>query len=393
MAKKTNSEWPKIRQRGQSFQVDCGRVFGNRRRKNFASREEAESYAVECRRERDELKAARKQERRNRSVSLQNLTDTQRAEVIQAYDILGRDTGLVDAVRFYAEHHGANHGDITLEDLFDRYMEAKSKKNLRPRSLRNIKNRLESFVWDNKDRLACSVTQYDLESYLDAKGGTWSTRETYRLAFSGMFNWGMKQRPPLVDANPAAEIEQQQKDESDPYIHTPAEVRRMLKTAAKKRPAMIPYFAIAYFAGLRPENELRNLDWSNIDLESRSIYVDPRTAKKRRSRYVAISDNLAAWLAEYPQPAGKVYFSRRYFRSIRKAAGVKWGHDVMRHTFGTYHLMKHENKHLTAKEMGHSDIDVLMDHYQRPVKKNVASKFWNITPKATESNVIDFRTA
>ena len=377
-AKKTKEQWPKIRKRGESWLVDCAFVFGKRRRKSFTELAEAEKYAEDMRAERREMAIIQKNERRNRHVTLANLTDTQRAEIVQAYDLLGTNRGLLDAVRFFVDHSGPDNGGATLETVFDAYMESKRKKNMRERSVKNVEARLRSFVYENRDRPAHSVTTADIEAHIDMRGGTWATRETYRVAFNGLFGWAVKRR--YIKSNPAAIIERGERDEAKPGVHTAAQVKAILTTAEQLHPEMIPYFAIGYFAGLRPENELTGLDWSNIDLKERLIYVDPATAKKRRERYVKVSDNLAAWLTGFPQSGGKVFFSRRYYRAIREVAKVKWSHDVMRHSYGTYHLAHHENKELTAKEMGHSDIDVLMRHYQRPVKPKDASAYWKIKP-------------
>ncbi len=368
--------------------VDCGEVFGSRRRKTFADIADAEQYADDMRAERREMAATARNERRNHHVTLANLTDTQRAEVIQAYDILGANRGLLDAVRFFVDHSGPDNGGATLETVFDAYMESKRNLNLRERSVKNTEVRLRSFVYENRNRPAHAVTTADIEAHIDQRGGAWATRETYRVAFNGLFVWAVKRG--YVKRNPAAAIEHGERDHRKPGTHTAAQVKAVLTKAAEIRPEMVPYFAIGYFAGLRPENELTGLDWSNIDLKDRLIYVDPQTAKKRRERYVKISDNLVAWLSQYPQMDGKVFFSRRYFREIRDAAKVEWSHDVMRHSYGTYHLAHNENKELTAKEMGHSDIDVLMRHYQRPVKPKDAAKYWKIRP-AERGKVINLR--
>ena len=387
-SKKEAQEWPKIRRRGNSWMVDCAFVFGARRRKTFSDLADAEQYAADQREERVALRKQQSHERRNHHVTLANLTDTQRAEIITAYDLLGAKFGLVDAVRFYIDHSAPDHSGETLETVFDAYMESKRKKNLRERSVKNVEARLRSFVYSNRERPASTITTADIETFIDSKGGTWATRETYRVAFNGLFSWAVKRG--YCKANPAAVIERGEQDQSKPGIHTAAQVKAILKAAEKKHPEMIPYLAIGYFAGLRPENELTGLDWSNIDLKERLIYVDPATAKKRRERYVKISDNLYSWLSKYPQISGKVFFSRRYFRAIRDAAKVEWSHDVMRHSYGTYHLAHHENKELTAKEMGHSDIDVLMRHYQRPVKPKDAAAYWKSKP-AEGAKIIKLR--
>ena len=70
---------------------------------------------------------------------------------------------------------------------------------------------------------------------------------------------------------------------------------------------MIPYLAIGYFAGLRTVNELARLDWREIDLADNTITVSPATANKRRSRYVTIAANLAAWILPHRETEGGIW--------------------------------------------------------------------------------------
>ena len=156
---------------------------------------------------------------------------------------------------------------------------------------------------------------------------------------------------------------------------------------------MLPYFAVGLFAGLRPANELARLDWTNIDFRQKQIRVDPATAKRRRTRFVRISDNLAAWLAEYRQPSGSIFYSRRLFRKIVTAAGLAdWPPDVMRHTFATYHLAAHGDANRTALELGHAGAPgILFDHYRSLAQPKDARAFWRLKPP--EAQTIPFPVA
>jgi len=147
------------------------------------------------------------------------------------------------------------------------------------------------------------------------------------------------------------------------------------------RSLIVPYLAIGYFAGLRPENELANLDWKDVDFSAKTIRVSPATAKKRRQRYVDMSDNLIQWLAPYVKIEGKIGYSRKIFREVKKASKIQWSKDVMRHSFGSYLLALNEDAPKTAMQMGHSGVDVLFNHYRNLVKKSAAVDYWNIVPE------------
>lgn len=360
--------------------VDCATVFGARRRRTFTDRMEAEKFATEMRVERAQLRSIRAHERRNHHVTLSNLTDTQRAEIIQAYELLGNSRGLLDAVRFYCEHSGPANDEAMLETVFDSYMESKRKSGKRPRTIRDAEGKLRSFVYDHRYRPAHTITTADIEAFLDGRGYAGSTRDAYRRAFLAMFNWAIKRG--YTGRNPAMAIERTTGDQGLPSILSVKETKRLLATAQKKHPEMIPYFAIGIFAGLRPENELSGLDWKNVDLADRLIRVEPATAKKRRQRFVEISANLAAWLAPHLHTDGTIYYSRRYFREIREGANINWDRDIMRHTFASYHLAKHKGAAATAIQLGHSgNTDVLYNHYRNLVKPKDADEFWCIKPQ------------
>ena len=82
-------------------------------------------------------------------------------------------------------------------------------------------------------------------------------------------------------------------------------------------------------------------------------------------------------------PAGAVFYSRRKIRTIREVANVEWGHDCLRHTFGSMHLAAFRNAGDTAEQMGHSSsTKMLFAHYRRAVREEDAKKFWQILPGA-----------
>ena len=61
--------------------------------------------------------------------------------------------------------------------------------------------------------------------------------------------------------------------------HTNAEVRALFDYLACHAVAMVPYYALQYFNGLRPE-EVRNLGAGDVDLNSRRIHVPAEASKE-----------------------------------------------------------------------------------------------------------------
>jgi len=368
--------------------VDCGFKLGTdkRLRQLFETEAAATEWAAAKKAEYLAVLEGRQVEAKQGSYArLSSLTETQRQHIVQALGRVGGDTArIIRALAYYEKHAATAEASRTLKDVFTEYMAAKEAAGRRRRTLVDARNKLNPFVTAFGSQPVTAIATGDVEGWLNARGYSASTRNAYRVAIVGLFNHACKRR--YADHNPAAVIEAVSVDQGLPAIHTPKQVRALLQAASKlatpkARSKVVPYLAIGYFAGLRPENELANLDWADIDFEACTIRVDPATAKKRRQRYVDMSDNLVAWLTPYVQRTGKIGCSRLLLRKARKAAGVAWVNDVMRHSFGSYLLALNEDAARTASQMGHSDASVLFNHYRNLVKKATATEYWKIVPE------------
>lgn len=85
-------------------------------------------------------------------------------------------------------------------------------------------------------------------------------------------------------------------------IITPRQTAGLLACAAAARPDLIPYLALGFFAGIRPD-ELGRLRGGRIGAEY--ILLDGSVTKTRDTRSVEIRPNLRAWLDAHPPPPEK----------------------------------------------------------------------------------------
>ena len=70
-----------------------------------------------------------------------------------------------------------------------------------------------------------------------------------------------------------------------------------------------------------------------------------------------------------------------------------WPDDILRHSYGSYHLAKHRNAALTAEQISHKNARMLYAHYREVVKEASAiDEYWKLTP-GFEAKVIRFETA
>jgi len=376
---------PKIRSvtvkvKGNDYErwlLDFGTTNGQRKRRSFKTRKAAERALAEW--QQKQTVEAEKQKVLSRRIGEKayKLTTDQLLDAAKAIELLAGRSALADAAQFYLQHTEPAGGTRTVRELLDEYLDAKKQAGRRADTLREGRSRLGRFSRDFGSQSVHQIAAHDLEKWLDLQGYRGQTRANFKRVFTGFWNYALKRK--LVTYNPAAAIEKPSIDEKIPEIFTPQEAAQLLAAAQKNVPAMVPYFALGLLAGIRPA-ELQKLDWANIDLGARRVRVVPETAKKRRMRYVDISPNLHAWLLPYRQDSGVIYHDRHKFDLVRREAGVRWAHDIMRHSFGSYHLAHHDNAALTSLQMGHQGTSVLFNHYRDLVKREDAAKFWAIEP-------------
>jgi integrase len=192
-------------------------------------------------------------------------------------------------------------------------------------------------------------------------------------------------------------------DDAAPGVLTVKEAANLMRITKTEDPAMLAYVCIGLFAGLR-RSELCALEWSEIDLQARTIEVKGVKAKTRQRRIVSVSDALIAWLQFVPKTARPVpsrhedvcgerlknlYSEKRDEKDeILREAIVTWPHNALRHSFGSYHYAKYRDENRTAAEMGNSPA-VVFRHYRALVRPDAANAFWTLSP-ATDGKKIPF---
>jgi integrase len=181
-------------------------------------------------------------------------------------------------------------------------------------------------------------------------------------------------------------------------IFTPEELVRILSTA---REELIPWLAIAAFAGLR-SSEIQRLDWSEISLTGDAephILVKSSKAKTGSRRLVPVSDNLARWLARCAKSEGRVSAFDNMSKQIdwlvadmnrdHEKRGLKkfaWKRNAMRHSFISYRLAIIKVTGQVALEAGNSP-QMVFKHYRQLVTEKAAQQWFGIAPQSAE-NVI-----
>jgi hypothetical protein len=102
-------------------------------------------------------------------------------------------------------------------------------------------------------------------------------------------------------------------------------------------------------------------------------------------------DNGAPGLRPHKKRAGRVApaeLFREHFDRSRTAAGVEpWPSNALRHSFASYHLAHFRDQNALALEMGHTNANMLYQHYRELVRPKEAARFWRLRP-AMVTNVV-----
>jgi integrase len=214
-----------------------------------------------------------------------------------------------------------------------------------------------------------------------------TTRNNFRRVLIVAFNFARERG--YSAGNPAEKSARAKVIESAIGILTVEQTARLLESAA---PELVPYIAIGAFAGLR-RAELERLDWREVDLQAGLIEVTAKKAKSARRRFVRIKPNLAKWLQPYQQLSGNVTPPeyRELLDAARGSAGIEqWPHNALRHSFASYHLAQFKDAAALALELGHTNSNLVFQHYRQLVAPKQATRYWKIAPASAGRKLVAF---
>jgi integrase len=326
------------------------------------------------------------------------LNDRQRVEYLECAEKL-RPFGktISDAVTFYLPHLHATNRTCNAVELVTELLENKKADGASRRYLEDLRSRLGQFAAVFNGKPVAEITSTEIDSWLrslsDKETGkpvASMTRNNFRRVLITAFNFAREQG--YCVGNPADRTAKAKQIESAVGILSVDQIARLLENSPA---ALVPYVAIGAFAGLR-RAELERLDWQEIDLKGRLIEVTAIKAKSARRRFVKIQPNLAAWFRPYKQLRGKVTPAdyRDLLDAAREAAKIAdWPSNALRHSFASYHLAHFKNAAELALELGHTNSNLVFQHYREVVKPKEAKRYWKLAPQSAGKELIDFAAA
>lgn len=342
---------------------------------------------------------------------------------------------LLSILQDYAATWKANRSSVTVAAAVDAYEAAKTSEGLRPLSLQALRTRCARFVKAFGSRPVSSITTAEISDWIlsleatrarsNGKAGSKPpktkqapqvglvAKRNHRLALSGLFAFAKTRG--WVKENPVTDAARPKPPKTRPGLLRPSEVARFFAALQEHAPALVPFWSVRFFAGIREQEALR-MDWSMIDLKAGEIHLPDTVTKTGHPRTVKMEANLAAFLTPHTRPDGaiapKAAMKRRYHLAKahkalqaedaeRDAAGeearpfpVPMPANAARHSFATFHLLAFRHAGETAMQLGHGGSpELLHRHYKGMATEAEAVEFWKIAPAAAPENVVAMKPA
>jgi integrase len=399
--------WPKIidyRSTAQKCLMLDARPHG--KREYFKSVGEAKARA-------DQL-AAERENRGTEAISFSTKDRVMAAECSEQLRPFGKT--LRDATQHYTtwlKSEKAKHESLLVSECVDQFIASRQadvdRGELDKKSFYETRDRAKRMKEVLGNLHIGELDEDRVKTYLDSFPVAPRTRHNIRLRMSKFFSFCKSKG--WITSNPCADIKIKVK-RADTRILSVAEAKHLLSVAEKSEHALVavPYAALCLFAGLRP-GEAEQLEWSQVNFETKSIEVLSHTSKGRETRFVKMEPTLIRWLKPYSKlpgsrknirPAHSQPFHgdrsherpnlvvrtgfRKKWELVKRAAGYdpshkksRWVQDIMRHSYASYWLAIYQNRAALAEQMGNS-VEVIRAHYRRPILKAEAKRFWAIKP-------------
>lgn len=187
------------------------------------------------------------------------------------------------------------------------------------------------------------------------------------------------------DFNPLDAIPRLKDVRGEVCVSTVKDVTSLLDWCWENDRELIPYFALGFFAGMRPQSEILQTTFEQINFKERIIdCVTTKTSRNPR-RQIPIEENLFQWLIEFQRETSSIIpanFVKRH-NIAKKESEITWGHDIMRHSYGSYYEALNRGKpgcreNLTYN-MGHTSFKTYEQKYRNgKVTPKEAEAYWSI---------------
>jgi integrase len=334
-----------------------------------------------------ELAVARKRElvaleKRHGSAAL-DYDRAVHAQVVEARALLPEGVSVVDAARFWADHHPAGTSpEVAL--AVEQFIEAKvaAAGDVTSRHVRDLRSRMRGFVLAFGERSVAAVNSEAVLAWLQSLEDSPRTVANYRSAVQNFFNFAVRRG--WLGRSPMERIatgDLPRVPASTKHPLTVAQANALLAVVQAERPAYLAHFALRLFLGFRT-SEARRFRWEWIQPELGRVYipahgtktgdawsiddVPPRfwelVRKPWRNGQVP-APYVRAWEGSKAIPGERTAQPGLKAQILSEIGRVNWPDNATRDTFCTLHISAYRDPQRTALVLKHRNSQTLWQSY------------------------------
>ena len=324
---------------------------------------------------------------KNEGSAALTYTRKDHVEVVEARKILPPGVSLIDAARFYSQHHP---GELFLvRDAVARFVSTKQKLSRRPTGkptphVSDLRKRLNSFALSFGDHPITSLTGEMILDWLNSLNQAPRSVQNYRVALNNLFNFSVRRK--WLARSPLDTIAK----EDLPAVRAPKkhplqqwEVDALFNYARENTPRYLTYWALRFYIGVRAaEAERFRWEWIQRDLKRIVIpgwfygHDDPDQIEQgtKTGDDWAIHDAPPIFWEIYdaaetfkkgqiPAPYPEVWRSKIRPAWLKATGHKQWPNNAPRDTFCTMHISAYMDPQRTALILKHTNSQTLHRSY------------------------------
>ena len=321
------------------------------------------------------------------------------SEANNCYKLLDNfDVTLTQVVNEWLQHKKTQEKSISLNEAFINTIDLRIKENKSAGTIREYKYTHKLLPSSLLDKKVCDITLQECSKVLDKLTSSPAVYNKHRALLRAVFNEA--ERDGYNSKNP---VEKTRKRKTAPKIVevcTVEDINNIFAACvdyrgqyhnARNCSDCVIAFAFAAFGGIRPseQGELGRLTWEDVCLENRNIRIPAAKSKTRTLRNVYIEDNLLAFINTVPEKLrhGRIVPGAWHTKKsqVMSAVGLKGKVDILRHSYGSFHLAHYGDVNLLGQNMGHAHMSTYFDHYHNARTTKEAIAYWAIYPEGVKA--------
>jgi integrase len=245
-----------LRERGymgrKPFRVDYIDAFGQRKRPHFKSKAEADRFRV-----------------------------TIEAEILKAKEGLLPDWFVANNVK---------KKDLTIGELYGEYLERKIELKAKESAQASAKRLLDRVIKRFSEKKASQLTPHDIDAYHIEwlkQGKKESSFQRKTGGLKTMLSWGVTKG--LVLKNPLERYTFEEKAKAaEKEALDEEQIKLFIRILREKRPGVLDYLILGVNTGMRIA-EMWSLEWSQVDIEKRTIRLPEEKTKTNEARTIPLN--------------------------------------------------------------------------------------------------------